>query len=417
MNKGTKVSCKAVKFFLKRVFTFLENIYTLPLANVNSKRKAIFSSSNYRFMKYSIIIVSVFLLFSCSSNKKSNPGNSSLYVDTSKYVIDTTITGVNIDEKMFTFYVLKTKQNGTNEDPESMSYVGLVIIDETEKSLAFIDTTFNLFASDRYNLFKGNNAPLNSKGRLFFTQFSSGGGSGYIKDLFTIDNKNGKINLSKIIRTGELSFYSVSDNGESILLLSGIWNMNDESETHFSDHKFDIKYYYATKYGYDLQYQTTTSLKYANVDAEKNFKDIATDIIKNEPGLFTIIKIEDFKLLRDLKISPNNKNIENTYASSNSNNTSSTNAPVSFDDDQSVYIYLSGKTFYSANRSARVSIDNVVHINGEDAYFNLTIRKLSSSVGVVKGQSMNNPDGTITIYVYPQRGCITNTGDEFCISK
>ena len=90
---------------------------------------------------------------------------------------------------------------------------------------------------------------------------------------------------------------------------------------------------------------------------------------------------------------------------------------VSFEDDQSVYAYLADKTFYSANRSARVSIDNVVHINGEDAYYNLTIRKLSSSVGVVKGQSMNNPDGTITIYVYPQRGCITNSGDEFCISK
>ena len=117
--------------------------------------------------------------------------------------------------------------------------------------------------------------------------------------------------------------------------------------------------------------------------------------------------------------SNNNSNPPNSNSSAyNTGGTSSnSHSSITFDDDQSVYIYLSGKTFYSANRSARVSIDNVVHINGEDAYYNLTIRKLSSSVGVVKGQSMNNPDGTITIYVYPQRGCITNSGDEFCISK
>jgi len=109
------------------------------------------------------------------------------------------------------------------------------------------------------------------------------------------------------------------------------------------------------------------------------------------------------------KDNPEPINQNNTYANRSQNDA------LSFTDDESVSLYLEGKTFHSGDNTARVSIDNFVWINGNQAYYNLSIRKISLNLAVVKGESLTNPDGTITIYVDCQKGCITNAGYEYCL--
>ena len=90
---------------------------------------------------------------------------------------------------------------------------------------------------------------------------------------------------------------------------------------------------------------------------------------------------------------------------------------IAFTDDQSVSRYLSTKIFYSPDKRTWVQVNNMISINGQPAYFNLSFSMLSSSMGIVKGESMNNPDGVITIYVYPQQGCIESAGDKYCLNE
>ena len=55
----------------------------------------------------------------------------------------------------------------------------------------------------------------------------------------------------------------------------------------------------------------------------------------------------------------------------------------------------------------------MININGQDTHFNVSFTALTSTTGVVIGESLSNPDGTIKIYVYPQKGCITNKRDKY----
>lgn len=91
------------------------------------------------------------------------------------------------------------------------------------------------------------------------------------------------------------------------------------------------------------------------------------------------------------------------------------NTIISFSNDQDVYLYLNGKTFYSTDHQISVEISNVIRINNIDAYFNLRIEAISENIGIVNGESMTNPNGTITIYVYPKRSCITSKSESYCL--
>ncbi|MFZ4402386.1 MAG: hypothetical protein ACOYO1_20335 [Bacteroidales bacterium] len=110
--------------------------------------------------------------------------------------------------------------------------------------------------------------------------------------------------------------------------------------------------------------------------------------------------------------------LSNKYTTNDNNSTNNSmrsNNEIKFSNDQDVYIYLNGKIFDSPDGSIRISISNFITINGTDAYFNLTIRALNESTGIIKGESLKNPNGTITIYVYPLRGCISSDGDDYFI--
>jgi hypothetical protein len=89
------------------------------------------------------------------------------------------------------------------------------------------------------------------------------------------------------------------------------------------------------------------------------------------------------------------------------------NNNIKFSTNQDVSIYLNGKTFYSKDHTIRVSISNVVVVNGNPAFFNLTFVALSANLGMVTGQSMSadNPNLVIKILIHPDEGSIDFKGD------
>lgn len=254
------------------------------------------------YLIFAPVLVTYFLS-SCKLNWKTNKYNNTVFIDTSKYTIDTTIKNVNLDDSLFAFQFVKQKLKN-NEVSEN--YVGILAINEMTNKIAFIDTNDALFANtengllsnEQYKLFKNNKANLNEKGKLFFEQTVSGGGSGYVVNLYGLSTRNGNLIMFKIFRAGELDFYEISEDGNWIIRLCGIWNF-EQNETHFSEHRFKIIYYHNEKYNFDKRLERTTYLKYSNVDEGKSFHDIVSDIRSHEPALWEQINLEEFKSLKN----------------------------------------------------------------------------------------------------------------------
>ena len=99
-------------------------------------------------------------------------------------------------------------------------------------------------------------------------------------------------------------------------------------------------------------------------------------------------------------------------------NAHNSNQSFHFSSDDDLYEYLAGKTFYSKDHTIKVSISNVVTVNGNPAFFNLKFVALSANLGMVTGQSMSveNPNLVIKIRIHPDEGSIDFKGDYLYIN-
>lgn len=80
-----------------------------------------------------------------------------------------------------------------------------------------------------------------------------------------------------------------------------------------------------------------------------------------------------------------------------------------------VISYSQGKVFSNTDKSVKIQIGyDGITVNGNLAYFNLEISVLSTSVALIKGYSLSNPDGTISFRLNSSTGCIVQGGDSYC---
>lgn len=87
-----------------------------------------------------------------------------------------------------------------------------------------------------------------------------------------------------------------------------------------------------------------------------------------------------------------------------------------FSDEAGVFQYLMGNRFRHSNGAVvTISTYDGVAINGRQAFFNLEITVLSSTRAVIRGESVSNPDGMVTLYLDTTTGCLDNSGDMFCL--
>jgi len=87
----------------------------------------------------------------------------------------------------------------------------------------------------------------------------------------------------------------------------------------------------------------------------------------------------------------------------------------SFYGSSDVISYSSGKVFSNTDKSVKIQIGyDGITVNGNLAYFNLEISVLSTSVALIKGYSLSNPDGTISFRLNSSTGCIVQGSDSYC---
>lgn len=80
-----------------------------------------------------------------------------------------------------------------------------------------------------------------------------------------------------------------------------------------------------------------------------------------------------------------------------------------------VISYSSGKVFSNNDKTVKIQIGyDGITVNGNLAYFNLEINVLSTSVALIKGYSLSNPDGTISFRLNSSTGCIVQGSDSYC---
>jgi hypothetical protein len=90
----------------------------------------------------------------------------------------------------------------------------------------------------------------------------------------------------------------------------------------------------------------------------------------------------------------------------------------SFNSESSVITYASGKVFSNSDKSVKIEITyDGIKVNGNLSYFNLEINLISSSIAVIKGYSLSNPDGTISFRLNSSTGCIVQGSDSYCFSN
>jgi hypothetical protein len=83
---------------------------------------------------------------------------------------------------------------------------------------------------------------------------------------------------------------------------------------------------------------------------------------------------------------------------------------IEFNLETDLITWLEGKTFTGNGRSIKIDCC-AIYINGIQVYFNLTFKLKGKKNGFVKGQSLNNPNGVVNIYIFPSKNAIENDGD------
>ena len=257
-------------------------------------------------IKINAPLFTFFLIISFASCKAQNYENSKgYYFDTAIFKIDTTISDLLIDGKVFSLQVLRDKFNEhqekftENSEPNfEQSPMTVLLRSSSDKRTVYIKK-FDFEPDDNpsliYLFYKGQSQDLADKGRLYLMLNKGYGGSGSqsIRYYFSFDGS--KINLNQLFSSsGELSYIVYNKNDNEIILLEGIWNMK-ENESHFVNHRYVItKYTYRENY-FDKKIIGQTKFKYSSLDEDKPIGQILIDIKAKEPLLLKGINLNDYK--------------------------------------------------------------------------------------------------------------------------
>ncbi len=129
------------------------------------------------------------------------------------------------------------------------------------------------------------------------------------------------------------------------------------------------------------------------------------------------VDVDEFRSLKasiDMKITSIDTQLDIIKQQEENNLRNSNGYVTVFTDKSSLYNYVSNRMFYSNDRSIVVKISNTININYSDAYFNLSFIALSQTRGLITGESLATPGGTIKIYVDSRTGCLNSSGDYYC---
>lgn len=222
------------------------------------------------------------LFFNTSKAQTIKENNN--FSDTTRYLIDTSINDVNIDNKHFSIDFLRDKFD--KDSVGKIDMLSLVIRDIKTHDVIY----YKKFTENQYNIFKVTDDSLNVKGKLYLEVEFIGGGSGLSGDCYEITAYKNNIKIHPIYTFNELSLIYFNGDNE-IIVLDGIWDFDNKNEYHFSNHR-----YLVTKYDYiNGKFIPTklgkTRFKYSSYNDGKYSKQILIGIKKKEPVLLKSINL------------------------------------------------------------------------------------------------------------------------------
>lgn len=252
--------------------------------------------------KILILALTTSVLFTNCNSQISNDVEK-YYSNTEIFKTDTIFNDVLIDGEKFTVKVLSDKLDEhlepykkSEDEYEVMSPKTLVFFSIDSAKIAYVKKfDFSSDFDSSTPSFKKLNGNIHNEGKLYLNWLNHSNGSGFRKKTYYVYLENGKLYLSEILESGELSYTYFNKNDKEILVFDGIWNFN-ENETHFSNHRYKITSY---KYSYDGfvkdEYGTTYN-KYPSDDEGFDFQTVLPQMKTYERILPNGITASDYKL-------------------------------------------------------------------------------------------------------------------------
>lgn len=229
-------------------------------------------------------------------------------IDYNQYKVDSIINTVNIQDQLYTIILLRDKYNDQLipfEDSKKgpglwlpeQAPLTIMIVNKANGDIVYykkMELSNTDYPNINWQLVKGQEKKLDQKGKLLLSLDKSYGGSGSTNSLFIIDRKEKGFILTKLFSaTGELSDFIVASNDQELISISGIWNMK-EKETHFSDHRYQIKKIVFKGDKIETINLGTTSSKYPCIDEENTCPSLLSNIIKKEPSFAKNIQLNKY---------------------------------------------------------------------------------------------------------------------------
>lgn len=257
-------------------------------------------------MKPFVLLLAVLSSFlSKKSSAQSAHEVKQIWIDTNLYHIDTIIHPVQIASSFYSIALLRDKLN------EQMQPFGINTQQGFDQSPATIlvwrNSTQEIVYKKKFDFepgeypyctlqfYKGQEQKLSAAGQLYLSINKSYGGSGSISNHYYFKVNQNKIALQPIAQTsGELALLCFHENDQSLLMLEGIWNMN-ENEAHYSDHRYKITHYRFTDNEVVRKVIGKTKNKYPCWDEYHSNQKILAAINKKEPQLLRDVDVKKFR--------------------------------------------------------------------------------------------------------------------------
>lgn len=233
--------------------------------------------------------VSIFLSNCQSTTDKCSISNDH-YSNTKLFKVDTVYTNVDMGNINCTVKIVKERLNENLEEYPDVSEDEwwedgapklLIVYDNSNCRMIFRKKIEGM----KVVLFK-KESDLSKQGNLYVHLISSGGGSGFTAWTNRFILENGKLELQQLFQTGELTNIYFNQNDQEIILLRGIWEMNNENEAHFDPHKqsvsicrfgetqFIVEDIGTTKYVYSSENITSNQMLKNIVNKERNILNV-----------------------------------------------------------------------------------------------------------------------------------------------
>lgn len=214
-------------------------------------------------------------------------------IDSSVYKVDSVISKIKVKGNNYQIIIAKDKyddkQKKYAEGDYFFSPITIFIYDNSTSKTIFKKK----YDENEFFTFLNVKNDTTQDGLFYLGMLSSGGGSGYIGTLYSINFEN-EPKLVPLFDFSELSHVAIDFSGKKFVHIQGIWNF-DENEAHFSNHRYTVFTHSIDGEKVITKKLGKTKFKYSSFDDDMPLDEIFKSLFVQEPKLVKDIDINRLK--------------------------------------------------------------------------------------------------------------------------